>query len=418
MAEQPLMYGDGSERQLCVSSAPTNNLDPIEQFMNDNGYTPGFVSHSLNHPNKAVELVEYAFQNQAGAEKLHERDNGRNQVTINHEGGDGSERDKGKPKSSKTGSSPRPKHRYVACPFFKHNPDRYRSQEACSSRSWPTVSRLKTDHIYKHHQLTGVECGRCGTIISTDLDLKHICTLTQFIPREGATHEMIKQLRKKGTARNLTEEEKWHSMYSIVFPGTARNDHPSPYLEDSPEFGQGHLVLSPQHVHTIVSQSVQAENLSNDVAERLIKNIMDCMNGHLTPTSPTNVLEDRQAHGLPSYYANQGTNAYLPDTLFNQPNASMRPREITGNGYTSLPPAQLYPYHAIESMVSGPTFPHSGPYNDFNETHSSLTPMPNQWPSQTEMHFDEQNIPAIQFSHSGVKSPHGGGYDNGPTSAH
>ncbi|KAI1417955.1 hypothetical protein F5Y13DRAFT_184469 [Hypoxylon sp. FL1857] len=447
-SEQSLIYGDGPEKQLHVLSVPTSNAHSysptIDQFINYEGDAPIGVLDPSNHSqkvHKSLELYEDAFPNQTGAEKRHQHD----------AGADGSKRDKGKSRKSKTGSPSRPKTKYVACPFFKHNPDRYSSLETCSRRSWPAVSRLKTDHIYKHHKLTGVECRHCGTVLGTDSDHASSCIPTQFAPREGATHEMIEQLKRKAMARNQTEEEKWHAVYSILFPGIARDNHPNPCalksysspalifgaqlnrkpdLEESPGFGQVNVALFQEHIPTIVLQSAQAVNLPGDIAERFIEDLTDRMHGCLThlqrPVVPRITLthapeEDGQALDEPlSDQTSQEINPYPSDNSFDVSTSSS---DITGNGFAP-PPAHPYAYQNLEPMLPGPSFYHSGSFTQYadssNEAVSSFFPgadayagMHNSYPRN----FNELNNSSVSYSHSGVGSTYEGGFNNGESSA-
>ncbi|KAI1213665.1 uncharacterized protein F4807DRAFT_195836 [Annulohypoxylon truncatum] len=142
-------------------------------------------------------------------------------------GKDGDEDNNEQSKKAKTGPSPRNTREYLACPFLKYNPQRYGQDGRCCRR-WPNVSRLKTDHIYQCHQVPGVQCPRCGGIIYNHNKFEHAsCTVRNFQPREGADSSMMQELRSKSTARNESEEGKWHAVYGILF-GVPREQQPSP----------------------------------------------------------------------------------------------------------------------------------------------------------------------------------------------
>ncbi|KAI2625365.1 hypothetical protein GGS26DRAFT_199369 [Hypomontagnella submonticulosa] len=146
--------------------------------------------------------------------------------------GDGND-DNGEPKKVKPGSSTKSARKKVACPFFKHNPQKFMNfKGGCCCNTWADVSRLKTDHLYRHHYLGGVQCPRCGEILSAQTLPTHIsCDRVSFEEADGFDLFKMQELHSKKLARRQPkEEDKWHDVFSILFPGIP---HPSPYLEVS-----------------------------------------------------------------------------------------------------------------------------------------------------------------------------------------
>ncbi|KAI1101172.1 hypothetical protein F4804DRAFT_316742 [Jackrogersella minutella] len=200
------------------------------------------------------------------------------------------EEDNGESREAKSDSSFRPRSKYLACPIYKHNPDGHGHNESCSKRSWPTVSRLKTDHIFPHHRVSGDECQRCGDIFGVDEKSQHEnCEEQLFLHREGVGISMVEQLHKKTIARNGTEEEKWHAVYSIIFPYVDYNDHPTPYLEDILESRQETLALFQPYILPIVSQAVrttaQGPSWAENITWRIVNDIMGLINGNSVPAT-------------------------------------------------------------------------------------------------------------------------------------
>jgi hypothetical protein len=125
--------------------------------------------------------------------------------------------------SSDTGSR-------FACPFFKHEPNRFCNRRTCPGPGWPTVHRMK-EHLYRAHAQS-IYCPRCYVMFDADVDLSnHLrsaqCPVTEPQPIEGIDRETLKALRKRSPALRL-EEDKWRDVYHLLFPEVALEDIPSP----------------------------------------------------------------------------------------------------------------------------------------------------------------------------------------------
>lgn len=117
-----------------------------------------------------------------------------------------------------------------ACPFYKHDPNRYRNQRTCPGPGWQTVHRMK-EHLYRAHTQS-IYCPRCYSMFDTENDLSnHLrsqqCQVSVPQPIEGIDRETLKTLRKRSPALRL-EEDKWRDAYSLLFPDVAEEDIPSP----------------------------------------------------------------------------------------------------------------------------------------------------------------------------------------------
>ncbi|KAI1139605.1 hypothetical protein F5Y05DRAFT_379551 [Hypoxylon sp. FL0543] len=358
---QSLRYGDDPEKpRHRLSALPDSaNSYPIDQFIIEKGDAPVGSTLPSDYRQEAYDSLEYFDSN------FNKHDNGRVPIGAGRSGTDENKRGKGKTKQPKAASSSRPKDKYLACPFCKHDVGRYLSKDACSRYSWPTVSRLKTDHIFKHHILTGVQCQKCGTITGTDSG--HACTPKDFEPREGVTHEMIGKLRNKGTARSQSEEEKWHAVYSILFPDIDRKDHPSPYLEAFPGFRPVDAATFGRGIRSIVSEKLRATELAGDAAESLIKDIADSVHIYFAGFPPiftlaaprvTPTLQRAQASdNPPSDDHSQDINSFQPEHTFNQSNAST---SFTGGRFAQQPidhtAGHPYVQHPVPPMLSPSLF--------------------------------------------------------------
>ncbi|KAF2660897.1 hypothetical protein K491DRAFT_711474 [Lophiostoma macrostomum CBS 122681] len=124
-----------------------------------------------------------------------------------------------------------------ACPFYKHDPMRYRNRRTCPGPGWPTVHRMK-EHLYRSHAQP-IYCPRCYSMFDADSDLaNHLrsnpCAMSASQPIDGIDRETLQNLRKRSPPLRL-EEDKWRDTYHLLFPEVPEADIPSPYYEnDSP----------------------------------------------------------------------------------------------------------------------------------------------------------------------------------------
>ncbi|WQF80968.1 hypothetical protein CDEST_05982 [Colletotrichum destructivum] len=124
----------------------------------------------------------------------------------------------------------------LACPFFKHNPRKYKNQRPCCGPGWDHVHRIK-EHIYRKHSLPRFSCPRCCQPFETQADLQaharsaDACEVREPEALDGITQDQEKRLRsrKKTSAKELTEADKWTQVYGILFPDVREREIPSPY---------------------------------------------------------------------------------------------------------------------------------------------------------------------------------------------
>ncbi|KAF2797275.1 hypothetical protein K505DRAFT_334452 [Melanomma pulvis-pyrius CBS 109.77] len=122
-----------------------------------------------------------------------------------------------------------------ACPFYKHDPDRYRHRRTCPGPGWPTVHRMK-EHLYRAHAKP-ILCPRCYTMFDSDNELAvHLrsnpCLISAPQPIDGIDRETLIGLRKRSPALRL-EEDKWRDAYRLLFPDVDSADIPSPYYDSN-----------------------------------------------------------------------------------------------------------------------------------------------------------------------------------------
>jgi hypothetical protein len=179
-------------------------------------------SASSNHGSKTQQNSRKASQH-TGKRKLGTDDN----ITPNDDEEDNS--NKRRRGSLATTSSSDIGIRF-ACPFYKHEPHRFRNRRTCPGPGWPTVHRMK-EHLYRAHAQS-IYCPRCYTMFDTDTDLSlHLrsaqCQVSDPQPIEGIDRETLKALHKRSPSFRL-EEDKWRDVYRLLFPDVEEQDVPSP----------------------------------------------------------------------------------------------------------------------------------------------------------------------------------------------
>ncbi|KAF4426635.1 hypothetical protein F53441_14111 [Fusarium austroafricanum] len=167
-----------------------------------------------------------------------------------------------------------------ACPFFKHDPDRYKVKRSCCGPGWVNAQRVK-EHIFRRHRTPEYECPRChkdfmiGSAFDNHLRDVEPCELRDQENLPGASQEAIRLLRSRSNKikKPLTEEEKWCNIYRILFPNDA--PVPSPYYDEK----------VPESTN-LFERSVIA-NFEVDVRKRLIEE--PCLSNLVEFTSPNMV---------------------------------------------------------------------------------------------------------------------------------
>ncbi|KAK4213631.1 hypothetical protein QBC37DRAFT_170889 [Rhypophila decipiens] len=140
------------------------------------------------------------------------------------------------PASPTGGDGPAP---LFACPFYAHDPAKYKSVKTCCGPGWNNTHRVK-EHIYRRH-CNKHTCPRCCEQFKTDDELKHHQRLDEPCKKRERgvdhgnnnviTNEQEKQIRARAKT-NQAEDEKWRELYRILF--SASQKIPSPYYEQTP----------------------------------------------------------------------------------------------------------------------------------------------------------------------------------------
>jgi hypothetical protein len=140
-----------------------------------------------------------------------------------------------RPDSKASGKDPVSDLRF-ACPYYKRNPGRHQTFTSCRDPGFITIARLK-EHLYRRHLLP-IQCHRCcSTFVNEPMLREHQrdpqgCEIKEQAPLEGFDKEQERKLKsKKRSLVHLSEEEKWKSVYRILFPDDDDMGMPTPYID-------------------------------------------------------------------------------------------------------------------------------------------------------------------------------------------
>ncbi|KAF1844509.1 uncharacterized protein K460DRAFT_309456 [Cucurbitaria berberidis CBS 394.84] len=229
-----------------------------------------------------------------------------------------------------------------ACPFYKHDPDRYRNIRTCPGPGWPTVHRMK-EHLYRAHSQP-IFCPICYETFKSDKEqFNHVrlqqCQRSAPQHIEGMDRETTWALRKRTTALRL-EEDKWRDVYHVLFPNVLVADIPSPFYDcDSPSESSRRFrreLLRRVQEELLITAGQVPGPIEQQLLQRVAQIIRRCENDLLNLPEPS--IE----------------NAMLPDRLANSTS-------------TTTPSVSTDPHsHTHFTAMSAPTsrsIPRAAPFN-------------------------------------------------------
>ncbi|KAH7154317.1 hypothetical protein DER46DRAFT_612921 [Fusarium sp. MPI-SDFR-AT-0072] len=113
-------------------------------------------------------------------------------------------------------------HLRLACPFYKHDPIRYRR---CHAHVLKRNSYVK-QHLFRCH-MQPIHCDICLSIWPNVEELREhrraqICEKREYIAPDGITPEQERKLRSRLGSQNKSESDQWFELYSILFPDAQR----------------------------------------------------------------------------------------------------------------------------------------------------------------------------------------------------
>ncbi|KAI1091439.1 hypothetical protein F5B19DRAFT_458385 [Rostrohypoxylon terebratum] len=126
----------------------------------------------------------------------------------------------------------------LACPYYKHDPIRFKLTRSCAGPGFREIHRLK-EHLKRRHGCPQHRCSRCLVDFPNAAGLREhqraprACevTLDQKVDGKMTAAQQTALLSKKRMPAHSTDESKWNDIYCILFPDTDPANVPSPYVE-------------------------------------------------------------------------------------------------------------------------------------------------------------------------------------------
>ncbi|GKT49699.1 uncharacterized protein ColSpa_09880 [Colletotrichum spaethianum] len=216
-----------------------------------------------------------------------------------------------------------------------------------------------TEHIYRKHSLPKYLCPRCSQPFETQADLQaharsaDACEVREPEVLDGLTQDQEKRLRsrKKTSAKDLTEAEKWTQVYSILFPDVREREIPSPYYnaEDADTSLGGYEDYLRRELPPLVRRQLEkeVERELSFVEEGMKQKVIDiARNLQLTLFKGYQQLE-RQERGVQDPISVDVSSHQTDGSTFSA--TDMSPSTMTTSGTTpEIPdPLEIFSDHAI-----------------------------------------------------------------------
>ncbi|KAJ0302177.1 hypothetical protein COL516b_007228 [Colletotrichum fioriniae] len=157
---------------------------------------------------------------------------GRDQDDEGSENDENSEQKPNKKRTKTDEDDDRPK---FACPYYKHDPVRYKSHRTCVGPGWHEIHRVKCFDTFKTEK--ALQGHTRATVACTVLDEQR----RKLDPGAGMDQETEKHLRArrqsgKHNGDKHDDVSKWYEVYYTLFPGTQDiGNPPSPWYDTNPD---------------------------------------------------------------------------------------------------------------------------------------------------------------------------------------
>ncbi|KAH7117684.1 hypothetical protein B0J11DRAFT_89705 [Dendryphion nanum] len=277
-----------------------------------------------------------------------------------------------------------------ACPFFKHDPMKYRNRRTCPGPGWPSVHRMK-EHLYRSHAQP-IYCPRCYTMFDADADLTmHLrsdtdpCHMSNAQAIEGIDRNMEATLRRRTTALR-PEEDKWRDVYLILFPETEETDIPSPYYDSSSPTEESRRFRREllQRIHRELVSTAEHDT-SGTVEQNLLRRVAG-----IIQRCETDILNDFFA-GAPQNIPQQQSHPH-PHPYSHPPNPHP--------SFPNQPP--LFPNTPLsQSIPEPPLSPTTLPHHPSAPTMNAYAPHPQPQHAAIEEYWHE-SIDGMPLPSSGI----------------
>ncbi|KAI1328975.1 hypothetical protein F5Y16DRAFT_367755 [Xylariaceae sp. FL0255] len=122
----------------------------------------------------------------------------------------------------------------LACPYYKRNSHVRILPKSCIFPGFPSISRLK-EHLYRCHTRPKNQCNRCNENFQSSASLvehqrsAQRCEVSEVCSNGMMTPDQSSLLRCRSRLHK-SDEEKWKSIYRVLFPDDDRI--PNPYNDE------------------------------------------------------------------------------------------------------------------------------------------------------------------------------------------
>ena len=239
----------------------------------------------------------------------------------------------------------------LACPFFKRDPQRYKTHRTCVGPGWQTVHRIK-EHLYRRHSQPPY-CPKCYRAFAKDSMLNaHLrsdqCPILAGSPPEGLNNEQRQNLKKRGLP-NQSEEDRWRDMFRICFPDVAEDDMPTPCHGE--DLGVSEPVPYRQELlrrirRELLASSNKKMSEAEEKAIAMVTDIVHKCESELLSDSPTN--RRIQTPELASETPSMPSSEYWPSTTDEE-------SDVPSAGFGSNSDFPHYSHGVLTTMERSPT---------------------------------------------------------------
>ncbi|KAI0517842.1 hypothetical protein F5B22DRAFT_101947 [Xylaria bambusicola] len=239
--------------------------------------------------------------------------------------------------------------RKLACPFLRKDCHNAALSRTCRRSDWDSVARVK-EHISRCHAPKN-QCHRCRRDFNNANELaKHqrninACPLILDAPlSQFITADQIVQLKRRaGKRANISSEDKWCSVYKILFPGDSFV--PSPYRDEpcvaciskaSSQLLENYRQHQVQALVPLVERELAAISHSHGMSDGLRAHITDLFSR--LSVKVLNEFQEKHASNIPENYT-------FPS------GCEMEPRNSTCEAATSPPSAITLAFSQLQDFL-------------------------------------------------------------------
>ncbi|KAH8706975.1 hypothetical protein GQ44DRAFT_763821 [Phaeosphaeriaceae sp. PMI808] len=230
---------------------------------------------------------------------------GSSSSTVN--GGDDGEENNATVSASKRRKQADPDGQRLACLFFKRDPSRCKNN-SCAGIGYKSIHRLK-EHLKQAH--LHFQCERCQKTFAGKKgeraleDHKRLLEECVWRPVDafwGINQTTLEKMRSRQGVQQMSNKERWHRFYQLLFPETALKELPSPYVDCS----------SPESMSQLCErlQNTSQQQISDHICRELFRLLPDRMSASIM-----NTINDGRLLAVWNQYVHDRLRSVLQNTL-------------------------------------------------------------------------------------------------------